>query len=180
MRSRALLWAVPAVLLSGVLVGIVADRARTDLVQFVCLLPAVVLAWSSSGRDASTEHEAVRFPGWLDSCWWLVGAVVAAAASALVLSTSHGLDVMAFVPWCVIAGVGGVAVATRWRRVPEALGFGALLMLASYVTRYVMGPTWAIFHQESPRVAAWTSAVLLLLVGCAVLALRPVRAHSRP
>lgn len=172
-KARALGWSAAALVAATVIIGAVGTAARYDLVQLLTILPAAVLAWSSAARDTDTEREATRNVGALDATWWAGAALLCAAGTWLILRLTSGSGVMDFLTWSILFTVGTTAVASRWLRLPEALGVTTLLLFASYVARYVLGPTWALIHQESPASFAWATSVIALVLGVAALFTRP-------
>lgn len=164
-----------AVTALGLVTGALAALAPSERLQFLPVLPAVVLAWSLRSRDDAREVWAPRSPGPHDAALLACATLlfIATTVAAIAVLAPEQLALHQFVVWSSFFSVGLLGLLTSVSRLPTAAATLVLVQLTSFFVQYLFrphGPLIALISQTSPPALGWSVSLATWAAGVAVIA----------
>ena len=172
-RRPTLMLAILAFL--GLVTGALAAFAPSERLQFLPVLPVILLAWSLRSRDDAREVWTPRSPGALDSALLAVATLTygATTVTAVAVLAPEQLVPHHFVLWGTFFSVGLLGLIATVSRLPTAATAVLVIQTTSFVVQYLFrphGPVLAMISESSPPELAWPVSLATWAAGLAMVA----------
>lgn len=170
MLTRRPVLVAAIVLLVAAGAGLTGALAPDERLQFVPVLSAIALAWAVRLRDDPRERLAHRPPRLLDAGLLVVGTVLSALTTSLVILVVNSSQLLlhSFIVWGTLFSVGVLALLMRFTTAQSATALLALLQATLFTARYVFEPygrVIGLIAKDSPPLLAWTVSTAMWVCG---------------